>query len=375
MGWWSSRPTRRSAVSAWSVLSAAIALLVAGAETSRVPTVNTLGVVRIGTYGIERGGDLSRYRYVELNAWHHDLVAPLRKKNPDVRVLVYKDMASVRSYAVGDALVPSGVRYEEARPEWFLTAGGNRLEWAGFPGHWWVDIGNREYQETWAENVMSELRRHGWDGVVIDNAFVDPSTYGGPPDAYPTREVYRRAVSSFFANVAARLHRSGFLVIPNVSGTSVEETKTLLPFVSGITQEHWTKWSGGESGGHFADSEWVQMQRYMTAALDAGKIFLAHTAAPPGDTRSMVYGRASFLLEWDGGASAFVFDPIPDSDPWHPAWTTEIGLPRGPKVPHGVGWKREFTDGTVYVNPSSSRAQLFAAHIRLPPTTGLIDAH
>jgi putative glycosyl hydrolase-like family 15 (GHL15) protein len=375
MVWSESRPRRRRIVSVASlcVLFAIPWLLLAGAESRRgAAPVNTLGAVRIGTFGVERGGNLSRYRYVELNAWDHTLLPALREQNPKVRLLVYKDMASVRSYAVGDELVPSGVRYEDAKPEWFLMRGGQRLEWSGFPEHWWVDVGNSDYQAAWAENVISELRRDDWDGVTIDNAFSDPYTYGGPPDAYPTRALYRAAVDSFLAHVGPKLRAAGFLVIPNVSGTSVEETKKLLPYVSGVTQEHWTKWSGGGSGGHFADSEWAQMQRYMTTALEARKIFIAHTMAPPDDVRSMVYGRASFLLEWDGGPSAFTFDPNPDSDPWNPAWTSEIGLPRGPKVRRGVGWEREFTDGSVYVNPSSSQAQSFSAGLVLEPTTGLI---
>ena len=43
----------------------------------------------------------------------------------------------------------------------------------------------------------------------------------------------------------------------------------------------------------------------------------------------MSFEKASFLLAWDGGRSVFVYNPLDGSDPWNPAWTTDIGTPTG----------------------------------------------
>src|SRR5687768_14935336 len=130
-----------------------------------------------------RNGDLdatnaSRYGVVVMNAWEAHRIPALKAANPGIKVLVYKDMSSTRSYAVrngvDDAKLPTGVGYafaERTNPGWFLTdAAGARIEWTGYSGHWWMNVGDVSYQNAWLANVSAELASGGWDGVLIDNA-------------------------------------------------------------------------------------------------------------------------------------------------------------------------------------------------------------
>ena len=116
------------------------------------------GLIRLdGDIGGVR--DAGRYSYVILNAWESNRIALLKRANPAVKVLVYKDMSSARSYAVhagqDDSLLPTGVGYataEQAHPEWFLRdTHGDRVEWAGYDDHWWLDVGSASYQAAWLE--------------------------------------------------------------------------------------------------------------------------------------------------------------------------------------------------------------------------------
>ena len=71
------------------------------------------------------------------------------------------------------------------------------------------------------------------------------------------------------------------------------------------------------------------------------------------ETGKMMYGKASFLLAWNGKGGGFFWQSNSTSiDPWNPAWTTDIGTPTAARYQVGVGWRRDYSGGTVLVNPS-----------------------
>ena len=153
----------------------------------------SIGVIRLcsGCAGI---GDHSKYQYVFLNAGDYGRIAGLRSANPGIKILVYKDMSSTRSSSCG-GLISAGVDYCDANvnhPDWFTHKSGARFEWSGFSSHWQMNIGLKAYQDKWAANVLSNMKQYGWDGVVVDNANMDPSGYKALPyDEYPTRRATR----------------------------------------------------------------------------------------------------------------------------------------------------------------------------------------
>ena len=127
---------------------------------------------------------------------------------------------------------------------------------------------------------------------------------------------------------------------------------------------------------------WVDL---VTAVESQGRDFIGLAYGSAGDTAKMSFEKASFLLAWDGGGSVFVYNPLDGSDPWNPAWTTDIGTPTGARYAVGAGWRRDYTGGTVLVNPSPSASQTFAlgrtytspdrsavSSVTLPPTSGMV---
>jgi hypothetical protein len=66
----------------------------------------------------------------------------------------------------------------------------------------------------------------------------------------------------------------------------------------------------------------------------------------------MMYGKAAILLKWNGKGGAFVWHASGSLDPWNPASTTPIGTPSGAMYAVGSGWRRNYTGGTVIVNPN-----------------------
>ena len=57
-----------------------------------------------------------------------------------------------------------------------------------------------------------------------------------------------------------------------------------------------------------------------------------------------------------------MFDPFDNSDPWNPAWTTNIGTPAATKQQVGSGWMRLYTGGAALVNPNPTISQKAAAN-------------
>ncbi len=333
------------------------------------PAARATGALRICSSCAAAGGDLSRYDYVILHAWEHGRIPALKAANPDLKAIVYKDMAATVDYAshdgVDDELLPAGVGYYDAyrnHPEWFLLdTQGRRVESAHFSGVWLMDIGSRAYQDRWLANVASELRAKGWDGVMLDDTNYSPAWHlaGRTLAKYPQDAQYASATRSFLARVGPPLMADGFLVLPNVytvwpSGHDV--WRDWIQFTSGAVQEYWTKW-GQEASQHFTGADWSYRREFLRITQQAGKVYLGITYAPLDDVRSMRYARASFLLDWNGGPSALVFEPSPGGqDPYSDEWTADVGMPLGPAYRVGQVWRRDFDGGVVLVNPSTSAA-------------------
>ncbi len=335
------------------------------------PAVANVGTTRICTGCAAGSGDLSRYGYVTLHAWEHGRIAAIKRANPAVKVLVYKDMAATQAYAChggrDEPLLSSGMGYcwtLANHPDWFSEdESGRRVEWHTWRGNWQMDVGSPDYQAQWAANVQSELQRYGWDGVVVDDVNVDYRPHVGSRALreYPTQRSYQAATRSFLAHVGPRLTGAGFLVIPNIQADPVLADDDLwadwIQFTSGGTREYWMKWGSGADG-HYGAGGWSDLMSVFETVQRAGKIFLTTTTAPASDVRTQRWGRASFLVGWNGGPSAFIFDPNAAADPWTSEWTADIGRPLGPRARIGADvWRRAYSGGAALVNISERSAQ------------------
>ena len=335
---------------------------------------STSGLLAIAT-GTADAARFTGYGYVVLNAWEFRKIPRIKRASPGVRVLVYKDISSTRSYAcqgVDDPLLPTGVGFCWAKrhaPRWFLRDGsGRKIEWEGYPEHWWMDVGRRGYQRRWARNVIAQARRKGFDGVMADNAIVDPRYYlpdGRSIQRYPTERAYRDATRRFLARVGPRVRRAGLRFIPNIGGAdaSPKLLRRWSRYTSGFLREFWARY--GWSGAPFGGWAWERQIAQMRAVQRRGKAFLAVTYGGRSDVRLMRYARASFLLIWSGGASSLFYRTSGQTDPWNRNWTRAIGSPRAPRFRVGPLWRRNFGHGTVVVNPSGRRAHISLGRVYL----------
>jgi hypothetical protein len=348
------------------------------AHAGAVPALTT-GALRICSGCADYGLSSSRrYSYVILNSWQASLIPTLKAKNPGVKVLMYKDIAATLSYAcsagVDNTKLPAGLGYcwtAANHPDWFLTdTNGARIEFCDFAGAWQMDVGNAAYQQQWLDNVLADLRSAAWDGVMLDDVNQSETWHlcGRTISRYPTSDQYGDATERFLARVAPGLRSGGYLAMPNIAlddwwtSSGLARWDRWIAYGSGTIQEYFSKW-GRDSGRWLTDdgvhNEWSGRQALFARTQATGKAFIGITYAPSSDSRSMRYARASFLLDWNGGASTLVFEPTtPEAqDPYAAQWTTDLGSPRGTRVKVGVAWKRSFSGGIVVLNPSPSATQ------------------
>ncbi len=298
-----------------------------------------------------------------------------------------------------------GVPYSEALANgWLLeNASGDLITNTDY-GYYIGDVGSSGYQEAFITNALAYLSANpGLEGVFIDNVLRDIDFLAGEyPAKYPTQSAWEAAMLSFVEAVGPALRSHGYYVLLNADGytggdgdsndgtLTISWWQQLGPSVDGLMNEHFQQISDGSnavraSGTDSWTENWDGWQRLIGTAQAMDKDFVGLTYGDPGDTGTMTYGKASFLQEWNGGGSAFIFNPTDNSDPWDSSWTTDIGQPAAAKQEIGTGWMRRYTDGIALVNPSPTSSQTFelgdeyltstgavVTSVTLEPTSGLI---
>ena len=375
-------------------LSLALPAFGGGGETSRdkvqtmssaAPSAGVLSAsasssdARVGGFwyaigGIPSGTDLTRaarrYDVVVLNAWNLAAKAALKSANPDITVLVYKDLASTRGYAVhdgrDDALLPTGVGYVEAPSSWFATdTGGHRIEWAGYSAHWQMKVWDPGYRARWVSNVVAEAEANGWDGVFADNDMATLRWYSqallaGTSSRGETDQLVTSGLRALVREAGSALNGAGKTFVPNHSDGRLDlDGWRAAASHGGAMDEQFAHW-GWESGEGFITDWGSTGWRDQTAELDTDLTLLV-THAAVGDRQPLRYGYGSALVRAEGPVAW-----TPDTD-WGsyetPGWfgwqRVRLGSPRESGVERSTGvWVRHFERGFVAVNPHSDRRRV-----------------
>lgn len=274
----------------------------------------------------------------------------------------------------------TGVPYKEALANgWLLKdAAGQLLVNQGYASNYIGDVGSPSYQHAWVSHVLAYLAAHrGIKGVFVDDVLFDLKPLAGTEAAkYPTQAAWAAAQRSFVAAIGTALRAKGYYVLVNADGyvpgsdgsdngsNTVTWWKQLGPYVSGLMNEGYQQLPDGTdalrtSGSASWTQNWDGWQRLVQTAQAMHKDFVGITYGASNDTRTMTYGKASFMLAWNGGTSAFIYSTRNGVDPANGAWTMGIGRPVASAHRVGSGWMRSYSNGLVLVNPSPSGSQTF----------------
>lgn len=335
---------------------------------SRSPSAGTLAL-EAGDWDVQpnayRGG------WVVMQPWEHDRIPALKAQNPEIRVLMYKDVAATVSklcetgpWGLCDQdpeILPAGVGYWHAsreHPEWFLrTEEGDQLEWSDWPGLHPMDIANPGYQEEWSSSVLDELRAHDWDGVMMDDALtrLSHSVYGDATSPQiPDDAAMYAATTSFLSRVGPEITGAGYLAVPNVTVYEDNWRSTLeewTPYVSGWELEYLAKYGlGADPLFGTEDLQWRLDLLSWAAEYDVP--VLAVTYGTSDDQAAQLYHRAAWLLTWNGRTGASMYVPEESGVSfWLRRAVKDVGVPAGPMVTLDADVRlRPYSDGIAVVN-------------------------
>jgi hypothetical protein len=312
----------------------------------------------------------------------------LKAANPNLKIVAYQDFRIARS---GD---PSGITtcvpYSVAanNPGWFLKdQNGNVISYGGqYP----LDVGLPAVQQECASHEIATARNGGFDGIFFDEidarlAWTVPS--GTTSQTYPTDSSWQAAETSQLAYLQPVVKAAGLLAIGNLGGTTSKP---------GL----WQTWNGYldgalESRGRKAAS--APPSRFRTAKIAQaawseanGEIFLAHSydSTEAGNT----YALDSMMLIANG-ESGYCVSPqyflTSISELWFPEFCAaqQLGAASGAytRLSNGV-YRRDFANGVVLVNPTSTAISSFSpgggtysafglsnvTSVSMAPTSGLV---
>jgi len=289
--------------------------------------------------------------------------AAMKQANPQLEIVDYLNGMFDQS--------TGGTKYPAS---WYaLTSSGRRIT-SSF-GNYLMNPGN----PAWGTNVASEcaaaIASSGYTGCFLDTMGTAPLGAGydtGLPINPATGAVWTaNAWIAATSNVAAAVKTANPTAVVILNGLSSggkyfstnASTAPLLVPTGAAMAEVWLRTAGAPITQFPTQAKWledvnmlVDSERAGQSVLTTTKLFTSSTQAQQDQWHK--FSLASFLLA-AGGHSYFSFDAsqadtaIVANSPWdHVA----IGTPLGAFTQSGALYGRSFTNGEVWVNPSSSPA-------------------
>lgn len=328
---------------------------------------------------------VERYSVAILQPWEIDATRRLKEARPDMVVLQYRCLSSVRDYEPGP-IFSSGVSAVEAEahdadlaPEdparWFATrTDGSRIRWSGYGGHWQQRHWLPDYRQRWIDNVVAALRDSPFDGVMADNDVFDDYYSLDPPlgDGTTMADI-RDSLDEFVPQVGRALRSIGKRLVPNVAESRRDPGRWARHGAyGGAFEECWLSWSAGV----FLDPH-DQLRQFEQVAPDAGPDVTVVRIASDGTGGreahpSFRYGLAAWWIAGGcrpGGFAATAHDGYSVS-PWIEEMNWDLGAPLGPMRGREGRRHRTFENGWagLHLGPEGSPP------LRFRPPRGCVDA-
>lgn len=246
-------------------------------------------------------------------------------------------------------------------PDWILrTAGGDEIHPVGQPQKVLLNFSNYDYQDAWANRVVSALASEHWTGVDVIDANNDPQ-WTGVPEGLSANRAY--ALGEALQDVRAVVKTGGFRLAARNGPPSIVD----------VGQLNSTDLVGVDEG--FADlkgAAWTQLFQYFKTAFDYRVGAIVWDDEPGLDRAQRVYGLASYFLIQDALSVYGAYNPL------NPLYRISLG-DRTDGVPEqqGAAWVRKFDTGSVAVNPSAQSVKVTLsghADVTLPPGSAVILA-
>ncbi len=278
-------------------------------------------------------------------------LASIKSKNPNIKIIGYKDVAGQYSYDDDWNIVNSN-------ENWFVhDANGNRIQDTQY-GWYLMDIGSLGWRQHYSSYVNSEINaKPSFDGVFADD--VAPTLGGSYSSTVPASVIsnWHTNMVEFLQYVKANLPFGKILIINTQEGIEYQSESTDYRnaadgfMIEGYLHAIWQQASEMPSQ-YTINREIAALSMYSSSKIvwaESGSV------SPTPDMVKSCY--AMFLLGINGTNGYFGFNDWPSSDGSHGYYSimdTNIGSPTGPYYQSQNIYIRDFTAGKVLFNPTAT---------------------
>ena len=349
----------------------------------------TLVAENFSTYIMTKGNEATRDQFINLGAPQSPVLEYLRfEAIMDPGSCTAKPWQNNVAYMVGDFCSISA-----EHPDWFLlnTAGQRIVHVYATTSFYLMDPGNPGWRAFFLQRVSQIFAADPvWDGVFLDNVEVTNAFHvaaGENLAAYPDNASFQAAVQGFLQY----LHESFFqpqgkvLYANLISRTDDALFTSYMTSLDGAMHEGWAiddpnRWR--------SVTTWEKHMNLVEQSEAMGKPLILVSHGTQIDLELQQFAYASYLLVADGLTSFRYGSDSAYTQAWlYDNYRLQLGTPLGARYKVGSAWHRDFSNGSVSVDPGTHAVsinllsgptaiptQIVPTATRVPATATLIPA-
>lgn len=254
-------------------------------------------------------------------------------------------------------------RINQDHPDWFLLdTNGERMLISEDDYDWYLmDPGNTGWRDFFLERVRQNMADQNWDGVFLDNVEVTFAFFEDDerlPGQYPSEAAYQAAVQSFLEYLHTNYFQpNGKLLFANLVARKDDANWTnYITHLDGVMHEGWAiDWPDR----YRSPETWEKHMALAERTQEMGKEIILVSQGTKDDLDLQEFAFASYLLVNQGKAIFRYANSSMYREIWvYDNYEIPLGSPLGPRYREGDTWKRDFTNGTVMVNPETHEAEI-----------------
>ncbi len=254
-------------------------------------------------------------------------------------------------------------RISQDHPDWFLLdqAGKRIIDSYQDVDFYLMDPGNPEWRAFFLDRIRQAHFDPNWDGVFLDNVEVSLAVREKQkelPAKYPDEASYAKAIQGFLqylhTNYFAPNHKLLFANL--VARQNDENFLQSITYLDGVMHEGWSvdwpkRWRTAEI--------WDRQLTIAEETQAMGKYIILVGQGKQKDKDVQRFAFASYLLVANGNAAFRYANSDDYNEPWlYEDYNVQLGQPLGPRYQDGNAWRRDFTNGYVWVDPHKHKAKI-----------------
>ena len=247
-------------------------------------------------------------------------------------------------------------------PDWFLRdAAGIPLRADRATDNYYVmDPGNAGWRAFLLQR-LKETYANGWrGGVLLDNVELNRKKrdrVGELPAKYTTDAAYTAAIEGNLKNLSETWARpagvplAASMIEPNYDEADLVQRARYSQWLTGMQIECFaTTW---RSGSWLPTDRWLLDLRRVEEAQARGDSVTLFSQGDRTDSQRQQFAFASYLLVVEPNTTFryHLTTTHYTEDWWYANYDSKLGTPKGARYQYGSVWKRDFTNGSVTVDP------------------------